>query len=112
MRSKHELKVARKERDEANEIISHLKNELKLVVDDLPDALAEKLPDGRRMPTPGNEKINARAKRELEKLIYKRWRRQGPIWDWGDSDSVEEEDSRSTVREMVEVPLRYRHDLA
>jgi hypothetical protein len=107
MRSKHELTVAKKERGEANETLSHLKDELQVVVDSLPNALANRLPTGRRIPTPGSEKIYAMAKRKLEALIHNRWRSSARfLSDFGGGN----DSSRKAVRDIIQVPPSYNHD--
>ena len=108
MRSKLEIKAAKQERDGAKNALSHVKNELQHVVDNLPMALAVELPEARRMPTPGTEKIDAAAQRWLEKLMYKRWRQQEDyIGFWTNSGNLS---SREAVRDMIQIPPAYRHD--
>ena len=107
MRSKHELAVAKKERDEAKRSLSHAKNELQVFVNKLPSTLERRLPNTRRMPSDDDDKIDAAARREVEKLIYERWRCESISLDWRDSGNTQ---SRETVRAMIYVPLVYSHD--
>ena len=108
MRSKLEIKAAKQEMDGAKNALSHAKNELQHAVDNLPTALAAELPEARRMPTPGKEKIDAAAQRCLEKLMFKRWRQQEDNYlFWTNSGNLS---SREAVGNMIQVPPTYRHD--
>lgn len=111
IRSKHEKKVAKQDMDEAKKALSHAKNELQSVVNALPSALERRLPNTRRMPIDDDDddkiKIDAAARREVEKLLYHRWRREG--WSHGWEDCGSDQHSRDAVRGMIQVPSGYRH---
>ena len=107
MRSKLEIKAAKQEMNKAKTALSHVQDELQHVVDKLPEALAVELPEARRMPTPGTEKIDAAAKRWLEKLMFIRWRQQDDYY--GFWTGYGDQSSRAAVRGMIQIPPTYRH---
>ena len=99
--------------DEAKAALSHAKSELQAVVNALPSALERRLPNTRRMPIYDDDddkiKIDAAARRQVEKLLYLRWRRQGVFHGWG-GDCGGDRHSREAVRGMIQVPHSYSHD--
>ena len=107
MRSKLEIKAAKQEMNKEKTALSHVQDELQHVVDKLPEALAVELPEARRMPTPGTEKIDAAAKRWLEKLMFIRWRQQDDYY--GFWTGYGDQSSRAAVRGMIQIPPTYRH---
>ena len=107
IRSRIKIRAAKQETYEAKKALAHFKNELYHVVDNLPTALAAELPEARRMPTPGTEKIDAAAQRCLEQLKFKRWRQQEDNYlFWTNSGN---QSSREAVGNMIQVPPTYNH---
>ena len=85
-------KDAKQELEGVQRDFNVVKEELQEAIDRLPSSLFNNLPNTKKMPTDSENRINAAAKWELERIIY---------WWWGRAGS--------RVRNTVQVPPSYDH---